>query len=31
MIDGQIRLPSGPGLGWVLDEERIQHYRIEQE
>jgi D-arabinonate dehydratase len=29
MIDGQIRLPSGPGLGWVLDEELIQHYVVE--
>jgi hypothetical protein len=30
-VDGQIRLPSGPGLGWVLDEERIQPYRVEQD
>jgi len=30
-VDGQIRLPSGPGLGWVLDEELMQHYRVEHE
>jgi L-alanine-DL-glutamate epimerase-like enolase superfamily enzyme len=31
MIDGHICLPPGPGLGWVLDEELIQHYRVEYE
>jgi L-alanine-DL-glutamate epimerase-like enolase superfamily enzyme len=29
MIDGQIRLPSGPGLGWVLDEELVRRYQVE--
>jgi D-galactarolactone cycloisomerase len=28
LIDGQITLPSGPGLGWELDEDYIERYRV---
>lgn len=26
--DGLLKLPEGPGLGWVLDEEYIAHHRV---
>jgi L-alanine-DL-glutamate epimerase-like enolase superfamily enzyme len=28
MIDGQIPIPQGPGLGVEVDEERVAHYRV---
>jgi D-galactarolactone cycloisomerase len=28
IVDGQLRLPSGPGLGWELDADYIDTYRI---
>lgn len=31
LIDGRIALPTGPGLGWVLDEDYIARYRISPE
>jgi L-alanine-DL-glutamate epimerase-like enolase superfamily enzyme len=28
LVDGQLTLPSGPGLGWELDREFIERYRV---
>jgi L-alanine-DL-glutamate epimerase-like enolase superfamily enzyme len=28
LVDGRIALPTRPGLGWELDEEFIEHYRV---
>ncbi len=28
LSDGRVKLPTGPGLGWVLDEDYIKTYRI---
>ena len=28
LVDGHIDLPSGPGLGWELDEDYIARFRI---
>ena len=28
LVNGRISLPTGPGLGWVLDEDYISRYRI---
>ena len=27
--DGQFALPDGPGLGWELDEDFIERYRVD--
>jgi L-alanine-DL-glutamate epimerase-like enolase superfamily enzyme len=29
VVDGQLQLPSGPGFGWVLDEDVIARYRVD--
>jgi D-galactarolactone cycloisomerase len=29
VVDGRLQLPSGPGFGWVLDEEVIARYRAD--
>ena len=29
LVDGNVRLPTGPGLGWQLDEDYIARYRSE--
>ncbi len=29
LVDGNLALPTGPGLGWELDREFIEHYRVE--
>jgi D-galactarolactone cycloisomerase len=29
LVDGALRLPDGPGLGWVLDESFISRYRVD--
>jgi L-alanine-DL-glutamate epimerase-like enolase superfamily enzyme len=29
LVDGQVELPLGPGLGWELDEEYITRYRVD--
>jgi D-galactarolactone cycloisomerase len=29
VVDGEIRLPDSPGLGWVLDDEFIARHRVE--
>ena len=29
LIDGAMKLPSGPGFGWELDDEFIQRYRVD--
>jgi L-alanine-DL-glutamate epimerase-like enolase superfamily enzyme len=28
LVDGAIALPTGPGLGWELDEDYIEHHRV---
>jgi L-alanine-DL-glutamate epimerase-like enolase superfamily enzyme len=28
LVDGKLALPTGPGLGWELDREFIEHYRV---
>jgi L-alanine-DL-glutamate epimerase-like enolase superfamily enzyme len=28
LVDGQITLPTGPGLGWELDQDYIEHHRV---
>ena len=28
VVDGMLTLPTGPGLGWVLDEDYIEHHRV---
>ncbi len=28
LVDGTLALPTGPGLGWELDREFIEHYRV---
>jgi D-galactarolactone cycloisomerase len=28
VVDGKMAMPSGPGLGWILDREFIEHYRV---
>ncbi len=30
LVDGQFHLPDGPGLGWVLDEDFIERYRVDR-
>lgn len=30
-VDGAIAVPSGPGLGYAVDEERVQKYTVRQE
>lgn len=27
--DGKMRLPTGPGLGWELDDDYVRHHRVE--
>jgi L-alanine-DL-glutamate epimerase-like enolase superfamily enzyme len=29
IVDGWMTLPDGPGLGWELDQEFVEHYRVE--
>jgi D-galactarolactone cycloisomerase len=29
VVDGEVDLPLGPGLGWVLDAEYIERYRVD--
>jgi L-alanine-DL-glutamate epimerase-like enolase superfamily enzyme len=29
VVDGEVDLPLGPGLGWVLDDEYIERYRVD--
>jgi D-galactarolactone cycloisomerase len=29
VVDGEVELPTGPGLGWVLDNEYIERYRVD--
>jgi D-galactarolactone cycloisomerase len=29
VVDGEIALPTGPGLGWVLDDAYIERYRVD--
>lgn len=29
LVDGQLRLPDGPGLGWTLDHDYIQRHRLD--
>jgi D-galactarolactone cycloisomerase len=29
LVDGRLALPDGPGLGWVLDTEYLQRYRVD--
>jgi L-alanine-DL-glutamate epimerase-like enolase superfamily enzyme len=29
IVDGEMRLPDGPGLGWVLNDEFIDRHRVE--
>lgn len=31
LSEGRVKLPTGPGLGWVLDEDYIKSYRIAPE
>jgi len=28
LVEGNVTLPSGPGLGWELDRDFIEHYRV---
>jgi L-alanine-DL-glutamate epimerase-like enolase superfamily enzyme len=28
IVDGQIAIPTAPGLGWTLDEDYIEHHRV---
>jgi D-galactarolactone cycloisomerase len=28
LVDGNLVLPTGPGLGWELDRDFIEHYRV---
>jgi L-alanine-DL-glutamate epimerase-like enolase superfamily enzyme len=28
LVDGQIRLPTEPGLGWELDEDYLERHRV---
>ncbi len=28
LVDGRLALPSGPGLGWELDRDFVEHYRV---
>jgi L-alanine-DL-glutamate epimerase-like enolase superfamily enzyme len=28
LVDGKLALPTGPGFGWELDREFIEHYRV---
>ena len=28
LVDGQLALPTGPGLGWELDLDYIEHHRL---
>jgi L-alanine-DL-glutamate epimerase-like enolase superfamily enzyme len=28
VVDGKVKLPTGPGFGWELDREFIEHYRV---
>jgi L-alanine-DL-glutamate epimerase-like enolase superfamily enzyme len=28
LVDGELRLPDAPGLGWELDEDYIEHFRV---
>jgi L-alanine-DL-glutamate epimerase-like enolase superfamily enzyme len=28
LVDGHIPLPTGPGLGWELDQEYIEYHRV---
>ena len=28
LVNGHLTLPSGPGLGWELDADYIEHYRL---
>jgi L-alanine-DL-glutamate epimerase-like enolase superfamily enzyme len=28
LVDGTLALPTGPGLGWELDREFIEHYSV---
>jgi D-galactarolactone cycloisomerase len=28
LVDGRLALPTGPGLGWELDRDFIEHYRV---
>ena len=28
LVDGELRLPTGPGLGWTLDEDYIERHRV---
>ena len=30
LVDGQFPLPEGPGLGWELDEDFIERYRVDR-
>jgi L-alanine-DL-glutamate epimerase-like enolase superfamily enzyme len=30
LVDGEFPLPDGPGLGWILDEAFIEHYRTDR-
>jgi L-alanine-DL-glutamate epimerase-like enolase superfamily enzyme len=30
LVDGSMRLPTGPGLGWQLDEEYVEHHRVKR-
>jgi L-alanine-DL-glutamate epimerase-like enolase superfamily enzyme len=29
VVDGRVALPTGPGFGWELDRDFIQHYRVD--
>jgi L-alanine-DL-glutamate epimerase-like enolase superfamily enzyme len=29
LVDGKLTLPNGPGLGWELDRDFLQRYRVE--
>ena len=31
LIDGEFKLPDAPGFGWVLDEDFIERYRVDQD
>jgi D-galactarolactone cycloisomerase len=30
LVDGRVQLPDGPGLGWQLDEDYIEHHRVDR-
>jgi len=30
LVDGQMALPTGPGLGWEYDDDFIEHYRVDR-